>query len=134
MTLIATYLLTFVRRPRDAFWVLARQKPRASVAISRCCSPFWRWYLVAFTEHFPHARWLGRSLSDQAGSISGLVVDPAGALAGLDCVLALCVQAVRRHHDAHGRARGAKMGLSALGAMATTLPWFGLHIAQMMAG
>jgi len=41
----------------------------------------------------------------------------------------MCVLAVRRRIDKGPALRGAV----ALGAISTTLPWFGLHLAQMVA-
>ena len=121
MKLALIFLLTFTAGPA-AFWVLARQQPTRSYAFVLC--------LLA----------IGLIIAAYAISVLGFPGIPDGPFTGLAVilalwlawitVLALVMLAIRHRHLPAPTQRLA----FALCAMATTLPWFGLITAQMMAG
>lgn len=120
MKLTLTFLVTFLAGPA-AFWILARQTPTRGyfrtlfgvlAALIAAAFALNLWGLPAAPDH----------------PLAGLAVILTMWLAWI-VVLALCVLAVRRSASQNSLKRLA----FALGAMATTLPWFGLYTAQMVA-
>ncbi len=117
---IAIYFVTFAAGPL-AFWALARQKPNRS---------YFTQLAVLAVVLLVIAVVLPRSVGEDwvTWVYFGVVLLTILWLAWI-AVLAMCALAVRRRYG-NGRAfRGA----FAIGAVATTLPWFGLNLAQLMA-
>lgn len=117
MTLTVTFALVFVAGP-VVFWLLARRAPTRGNVIAL-------WLIATAAVGLAFAvRGFGMRVY---GIPPGLLTLVALWLAWI-AVLALCVLAVRvRLRDAR-LVRGAVV----MGAMATTLPWFGLYAAQTM--
>lgn len=118
--LMITYLATFAAGPL-AFWALARQKPEqgyfAQLAVLAVV-------LLVFAVIVPQGagqEWLN-------WIYFGVVILTVLWVAWI-VVLAMCVLAVRRRTKDGPAARWA----FAIGAIATTLPWFGLNLAQWVA-
>ena len=120
MTLALTFLLTFTAGPA-AFWVLGRQKPRRRYAWLLCGGVI-ALVLAAYAMSSRGVPGL------QDGPYSALAVVLALWFAWI-AVLALVMLAVRLRHPPQAIQRTC----FALCAVATTLPWFGLVTAQMMA-
>jgi hypothetical protein len=119
MSLLTAFLVTFVAGPA-AFWVVARREPSrgnflslwiAAVALVFLALGLQAWVLPGMPDALP----------------VGLAIMTALWLAWI-VVLATAVLAVRKRDIAPLYKRYA----FALGAVATTLPWFGLYAAQVM--
>ena len=120
MTLVLTFLLIFVAGP-FAYWCLARHRASNGeflllVGVS----------LTLTGLSFALPRWAGQAWQNWEYFGAALV---AFLWLGWVCIMALSVQAVRRKLPV-GRSHAWAF---ALGAMATTLPWFGLHLAEVVA-
>lgn len=120
MTIIVTYLLVFMAGPL-LYWALVRQDPDAG-HFARLAA------LVIALIGVAYLVPLGAGEAWQTWEYFGVVILLVLWLAWI-AVAAMCVLAVRRRIDKGPALRGAV----ALGAIATTLPWFGLHLAQMVA-
>lgn len=119
MTVLQTYLVIFVAGPL-AFWVLARrQADRGDFALLLAIATALS--LLALTL----PRWAGAAW--QSWEYFGAALVAMLWLAWIFS-LAFSVQALRPRLPA-GRARAWAF---ALGAMGTTLPWFGLQLAEMV--
>ena len=121
MTIVATYLLTFAAGPA-AFWVLARQKPDGTYFAQLTILAITLLIFAFIVPREAGEEWV-------TWAYFGVIIITVLWLAWI-LVLALLVLAVRQRMGEGQVARGAFV----IGAMATTLPWFGLHIANMMAG
>ncbi|MCR9111673.1 MAG: hypothetical protein NXH84_00290 [Rhodobacteraceae bacterium] len=119
MKFVAAFLLTFVAGPA-AFWVLARQNPTRGYFIL-----LWLVSVALVGVAYALRLWIVPSMPDNA--YAGLSVIMA-LWFGWIIVLALGVLAVRAR-DIPAR---YKRYAFAIGAVATTLPWFGLYAAQMV--
>ncbi|MFK7939390.1 MAG: hypothetical protein AB8B82_08430 [Roseovarius sp.] len=115
-----TYILTFAAGPL-AFWTLARHKPEqsyfAQLALLACA-------LLVFAVVVP---W-GAGQSWLTWVYFGVVILTVLWVAWI-VILSMCVLAVRRRTGDGPATRWA----FAIGAIATTLPWFGLNLAQVVA-
>lgn len=120
MIIIATYLLVFVAGPL-LYWALVRQDPDAGYFAQLAALVI---VLIGFAYLVP----LGAGEAWQTWEYFDVVILLVLWLAWI-AVAAMCVLAVRRRIDKGPALRGAV----ALGAISTTLPWFGLHLAQMVA-
>lgn len=119
--LIMAYLASFAAGPA-AFWVLARQRAEGfDFALLGLLAVV----LTGFANALP--RHAGETW--RAWAYFDVVILVLLWLAWI-VVLALCVQAVRRRLPEGSAHRWA----FAIGAMATTLPWFGLLLAQGVNG
>lgn len=117
MTLLAMFVVVFLAGP-FVFWILARRAPsRANV------TGLWVIAAVALLLAFA-VRWSGFWAYGVPPEVLALV----GLWLAWIAVLALCVLAVRARVQSPLIVRWT----GAVGAMATTLPWFGLYAAQMM--
>ena len=119
MTFVVAFLITFVAGPA-AFWVLARQKPTRGYFVL-----LWLISVALVGVAFALRYTLLPSMPDSP--YAGLSVTMA-LWFGWIIVLALGVLAVRTRDIPTRYKRYA----FALGAVATTLPWFGLYAAQMV--
>ena len=117
MTFLGAFLVTFVAGPA-AFWVLARQEPTRSRFLGLWAGTIGLVGLAVALRVWVLPGW----------PVAGLPIVMALWL-GWIAVLALAVLAVRTRGVSPRYNRFA----FALGAVATTLPWFGLYAAQMMA-
>lgn len=119
MTLLAAFLVTFVAGPA-AFWVVARREPSRSYFLF-----LWAVTLCLVCLAFGLQAWVLPSMPDALPV--GLAIMMAIWLAWI-VVLALVVLAIRGRNPGPAFNRYA----FAIGAIATTLPWFGLYAAQMV--
>ena len=111
--MVLSFLIAFVAGPA-AFFVLARQ-PRGRVAL---------WTLSLMAAGLTVAALVvSRRADGTEAKIAGLVMLWLAWIAAV----ALCVQAARRRFAVYARV------INALGAMATTLPWFGFYFATRIA-
>lgn len=118
MILVTTFIAVFALGPA-VFWLLSRRRLSRNYIRGLCGATI-----------------LPVAVAILAGRSSGMA-EPLVALAvvsalwlGWIIVVSFCALAVRAHLP---RGRENRMAL-AFGAMATTLPWFGLHAAQMVGG
>jgi uncharacterized membrane protein len=120
MTLWITFAIVFVAGPA-AFWVLSRQQATRGYLITL-------WVVtVGFMVVVYGALNFGATLAIP-DLYTGLVVVLSFWMAWI-CMLALLMLAVQRRVVSPAVHRAA----FAIGAMATTLPWFGLYAARMVA-
>ncbi len=119
MKFILIFLISFVVGPA-LFWILAREQPHRRFFVF-----MWLSAIALIVTAVAAARWLVPAWA--ASPYPGLVVILALWLAWI-VVLALCVQAVQLR----ARSDTISKGAFAVGAMSTTLPWFGLYIALLM--
>ena len=120
MTLIIAFVISFVAGPL-AFWVLSKQPPSRGYVIGL-------WVVFAFLVLFSfaaHRIYLPQNPGSAVGVAS--VVMPIW-LAWI-VLLAVFVLTVRDR----ALETGTKRLAIGIGAVATTLPWFGLCAAQLMA-
>lgn len=121
MTLILTFFLVFAVGPAT-FWMLAKQRPTK------------RYFVLLWVISIALV-----VLAIVVVRLSDTVLQPSPFL-GLTAilalwfswitVLALCVLAICQRT----RSEGVTRWVFAIGAMATTLPWFGYYVAHMVAG
>lgn len=119
--LVLVYLVSFAAGP-TAFWLLARQRAEGFDFALMALLALVLMVLTITLPRYAGEAWRGWVYFD-------VVLLVLLWLAWI-VVLALCVQGVRRHLSEESAQRWA----FAVGAMATTLPWFGLLIAQGMSG
>lgn len=120
MKLVVVFFMVFVVGP-ILFWRLARPAPsRHRIAGLMACA------ILLMVSAFGIGHWLVPMLAPSA--YPGLAVIVASWLSWI-VVLAYCVLALQYRIKSD---TVRKTSLT-LGAMATTLPWFGLYAAQMMA-
>lgn len=120
MKLVVTFIVVFVGGPL-LFWKLARRRPEmTSFSVLMVLA------LALMALAFGVGRWL----------VPAYATSPYPGLGAIAMIwlawvvmLAFCVQAV----GLRLRSAPARKAAFAIGAMATTLPWFGLYFAQMMA-
>ena len=120
MKLALTFLVVFVGGPL-LFWRLARRTPdKTTFSVLMLLA------LVLMVLAFGVGRWLVPVFapSPYPGLGAILMIWIAWVV-----MLAFCVQAIGLRFTSPA----ARKAALALGAMATTLPWFGLYFAQMMA-
>ncbi|WP_299845455.1 hypothetical protein [uncultured Roseovarius sp.] len=120
MKLAITFLMVFLVGPL-VFWVLARHRPSrhriaALMGVAAC--------LMAAA--FALGRWAVPALAPSP--YPGLAAVVASWFAWI-VMLAYCTLAAQYRL----KSATARKFIIAIGAMATTLPWFGLYTAQMMA-
>lgn len=120
MILVLTYLATFTAGPL-AFWVLARQDPDQGYFAQLALLAF---TLLMFAIVVP---W-GAGQAWLTWVYFGVVIMTVLWVAWI-VVLSMCVLAIRRRTGDGPAARWA----FAIGALSTTLPWFGLNLAQWAA-
>ena len=120
MTLLWIFTVAFVAGPL-AFWVLSSQQASRGYLVALLGGTFG---LIALA--FGMANY-GMNLAIEPLFI-GLTVIIAFWVAWI-AMLALIMLALRRRASAPGLQRAAFV----IGAMATTLPWFGLYAARMVA-
>lgn len=119
MKLVLTFFAVFVVGP-ILFWRLARPAPsRHRIAALMACA------ILLMVAAFAIGHWLVPMLTPSA--YPGLAVIVASWLSWI-VVLAYCALALQYRLKSHT----ARKTIFALGAMATTLPWFGLYAAQIM--
>lgn len=120
MTLIVTFFVVFVVGPL-LFWKLARRRPsRRRIALLMASA------LLLVLAAFGTGQWLVPMLAPNP--YPGLAAICAIWLAWI-LVLAYCALALQYRLTS----KFARRTIIAVGAMATTLPWFGLSAAQYMA-
>lgn len=110
------YLVTFAAGP-TAFWVLARQTPSRWIF-----ALLWVLVIALVALAYVIPGWIG--MGPKAGFIMVFVMWLAWVM-----VMALCTLAARARLPEGPPQQWA----FAIGAIATTLPWFGLYVAQWMA-
>ena len=119
MKLIVTFFIAFVVGP-IIFWRLARPAPsRHRIAALLGCA------VLLMVVAFAIATWLAPMLAPSP--YPGLTVIAASWLSWI-VVLAYCALALQFRIES----RPARKIIFAIGAMSTTLPWFGLYAAQLM--
>ncbi|MEO3416512.1 hypothetical protein AAFO92_17815 [Roseovarius sp. CAU 1744] len=120
MKLIVTFFVVFVLGP-VLFWRLARPAPsRHRIAALMACA------ILLMIVAFGIATWMAPMY--EPSPYPGLAVIVASWLSWI-VVLAYCALALRYRI----KSRPLQKVIFAIGAMATTLPWFGLYTAQMLA-